>query len=72
MHKQTKATRIPPKVRERVRERDNGRCIICGAEGIPNALYIRRSHGGRGIEENIVTLCPKCHHDFTTDSNVRR
>ena len=26
--------------------------------------YIRRSQGGLGIEENVVTLCPECHHDF--------
>lgn len=26
--------------------------------------------GGLGIEENIVTLCNKCHHDF--DNGSRR
>lgn len=70
MHKETKATKIPIEVKMKVNKRDGGRCIICGAPGIPNAHYIRRSQGGLGIEENIVTLCPKCHHDF--DNGFRR
>lgn len=38
--------------------------------GAPNAHYIRRSRGGLGIEENIVTLCSECHHDF--DNGFKR
>ena len=64
MHKQTKATQIPERVKRKVYARDGGRCIVCGEPGLPNAHYIRRSQGGLGIEENIVTLCMKCHHDF--------
>ena len=63
-HKETKATSIPMDVKRKVNARDRGRCIICGDPGLPNAHYIRRSQGGLGIEENIVTLCPKCHHDY--------
>lgn len=60
----TKACKIQPGVREAVYERD-GHCIICGSnEGIPNAHFIPRSHGGLGIEENIVTLCPRCHFEY--------
>lgn len=35
---------------------------------MPNAHYISRAKGGLGIEENIVTLCIKCHnwYDFGT------
>lgn len=69
-HKETKATSIPMEVKRRVWARDKGRCIVCGAPGLPNAHYIRRSQGGLGIEENIVTLCPQCHHDF--DNGFRR
>ena len=69
-HKETKATSISPKVKNKVKARDGGRCIICGAPGLPNAHYIRRSQGGLGIEENIVTLCPKCHHDY--DNGFKR
>ena len=32
--------------------------------GIPNAHCIRRSAGGLGIEENVVTLCIKCHKQY--------
>ena len=69
-HKETKQTSISSKVKLKVKARDKGRCIVCGAPGIPNAHYIRRSQGGLGIEENIVTLCPRCHHDF--DNGSRR
>lgn len=69
-HKETKATAIPPEVKRKVHARDRGRCIVCGDPGLPNAHYIRRSRGGLGIEENIVTLCPKCHHDY--DNGFKR
>lgn len=62
----TKATDISREVKQAVAERDGGICIIpgCGCAGTPNAHYIPRSQGGLGIEENIVTLCPACHHDY--------
>lgn len=74
-HKETKATAIPPEVKRKVFARDNRRCIVCGMYipqddeghyigGGPHAHYIRRSQGGKGIEENVVTLCDKCHHDY--------
>ena len=64
MHNQTKATNISREVKLRVYERDKGRCIICGSPGLPEAHYIRRSQGGLGIEQNIVTLCRECHREF--------
>ena len=64
MSKRSKACDISPKVRQAVYERDGGLCVICGRQGIPNAHYIPRSKGGLGIEQNIVTLCPKCHHEY--------
>ena len=64
MHRMTRACKITQAVREAVYARD-GHCIVCGShDGIPNAHFIPRSHGGLGIEENIVTLCPKCHFEF--------
>ena len=61
----TKATDIPLSVKTKVWERDNHYCIICGSPyAMPNAHFISRSHGGLGIEENIVTLCQECHHNF--------
>jgi len=62
----TRALAIPPEVKERVRERDGGACVYCGMTGDPVAHYIPRSQGGRGVEENILTLCPDCHRAYDT------
>ena len=60
--KRARACDIPKKVKEIVWERDNHRCIICGSgQAMPNSHFIRRSQGGLGIEENIVTMCMRCH-----------
>lgn len=59
-----KATSIPAEVKRIVRERDNGRCIICGAPGNPWCHYIPRSALGLGVEQNIVTLCDRCHRQY--------
>lgn len=64
MHVETKRTAIPIDVKQKVFERDRHCCILCGRPGLPNAHYIRRSQGGLGIEQNIVTLCQKCHSDY--------
>ena len=46
-------------------------CILCGRPAPTGAElafscahYIARSQGGLGIEENILTLCPKCHQQY--------
>lgn len=31
---------------------------------MPNSHYIKRSKGGLGIEENITTMCGRCHEAF--------
>lgn len=36
---------------------------------MPNAHYISRGRGGLGIEQNIVTLCWKCHNEFDNGCN---
>jgi 5-methylcytosine-specific restriction endonuclease McrA len=64
LHRQTKATSIPAAVKQAVWERDGGRCILCGKQGNPWCHYISRAQGGLGIEQNIVTLCDKCHRRF--------
>lgn len=69
MHKMAKACDISQEVKARVWERDSGCCIICGSPiAAPNAHYIRRSQGGLGIEQNIVTLCMDCHNEFDNGS----
>lgn len=61
--KRARACDISQKVKAAVWERDGGCCVICGRHdtAAPNAHYIRRSRGGLGIAENIVTLCAECH-----------
>lgn len=61
-HRRTKATDIPHSVKMIVSERDNGCCIFCGSQGLPEAHVVSRAHGGLGIETNIVTVCRTCHH----------
>jgi len=45
-------------------ERDGHRCVLCG-RWVPVdcacAHYIARSQLGKGIVENIITLCGECH-----------
>lgn len=66
-HKSTKACAITKEVRQAVALRDNGRCIICGIVvpvSCSNAHFIPRSKLGLGIEQNILTLCMKCHNAY--------
>jgi hypothetical protein len=63
-HRQTIACDISPEVKKKVWERDGHCCIICGnTQAMPNSHYIRRSRQGLGIEQNVVTMCEKCHHE---------
>lgn len=63
--KRTRALAISPAVKERVYERDHGRCVWCGSRrGLPNAHFIPRSRSGLGCEANILTLCPDCHRRY--------
>ena len=83
MHTRTKSVGITIRVKEEVAERDSFDgcpcCVLCGLPAplynrlaFSNAHYISRAHGGLGVEENILTLCPKCHHryDHTTDRAI--
>lgn len=63
----TKALSIPKKVKLVVWERDSHRCIFCKCEvtwNLANSHFIKRSHGGLGIPENIFCTCLECHHKF--------
>lgn len=75
MSRRSKACEITQKVKEIVWNRDNHKCIYCGRyvpKNYANAHYIKRSQGGLGIEENIVTLCLECHYqeDFGQDTKL--
>lgn len=65
--KLTKATSITKSVKLTVWERDNHQCIFCKKYvewNYANSHYIKRSHGGLGIEQNIMTNCDICHKLF--------
>ena len=65
--KRSKACQIPLSVREAVYERDGGKCILCPKHveiAFANAHYIGKAQMGLGKEQNIVTLCLKCHHEY--------
>ena len=63
--KRTKACEIKPKVREEVEERDNHCCIFCGSPNARGEAHIvRRSQGGLGIPENLLTVCRYCHRQL--------
>lgn len=72
MRKGTAATAITADVKRVVAARGEFGgwpcCIVCGQPAPQNAPtvfscahYIPRSQGGLGVEQNIVTLCPRCH-----------
>ena len=72
--KRTRACEIPKSVKIKVNERDNSQCLICGCYDPVEwscCHFIPRSHGGLGIEENIITLCPDHHRQFDNGANVR-
>lgn len=64
MHRMTKATFISKKTKEIVYRRDRGLCVFCGIPGDPVAHVVRRSQGGIGKPENVVTACFRCHREF--------
>lgn len=74
MSSRTKSLAIPAEVKKRVYERDNGMCVWCGKPGDPVAHYISRAQGGKGVEQNILTLCSECHrrYDQTPDRKEMR
>ena len=72
-NKVRQATSIPLKVKKVVWERDNHCCIFCGKYVdmfFANSHYIKRSHNGMGIPENIMTNCQSC-HDLFEESKYR-
>ena len=58
---------LPMKVKKVVWERDGHACIYCGKYVdvyYANSHYIKRSHLGKGIEQNVVCACPTCHYKY--------
>ena len=69
MNKRTKALSISPKVKEKVRARDGGVCVLCGRMGDPVCHFISRAQGGLGIPENVWTGCVECHRAYDQSAN---
>ena len=79
MRKDTKARDFDRYTKLAISERDSIEgwpcCVYCGlAAPAPlawsNAHYLARSQLGKGIPENGLTLCPKCHRRY--DQSIAR
>lgn len=73
MHLKTKVCQIPKAVKEKVYLRDGCHCILCGSPvDVENACahFISRARGGLGIEQNILTLCHRCHNAFDNENRI--
>ena len=76
--KRTKACEIKPKVRQAVEKRDSidgvPCCVFCktSRDVRGEAHIVRRSQGGLGIEENILTVCRACHRKFDEGEKEER
>lgn len=59
----TKWCEFDKETRKYIKQRDNNRCVICGATGALQIMHIfvNRSHGGKGSKENGCLGCIKCH-----------
>ena len=72
-----KGTKILDKVRREVLERDSYEgcpcCIYCG-KPLPYGAHLhhvkRRSQGGQGVAENLVTLCNRCHTNLHNGNEI--
>lgn len=74
MSKRSKACDISQKTKKIVWDRDEHKCIVCNryvSMSCANAHFIKRSQGGLGIEQNIVTLCPYCHYEEDFGKNTK-
>lgn len=59
-------------VKDRVYQRDGGRCVVCGTAYTtsPCGYYYEPDENGFRIEQNMVTLCMPCKCDY--DSSPKR
>ncbi len=65
--KRSQACEISRETKYIVNKRDHSKCLLCGRYvdvGGSCCHLIPRSHGGLGIEQNILTLCSDCHREF--------
>ena len=61
--------RVKGKARDRIFARDGG-CYRCGwKEGLTVHHVLPKRMGGTNHEENLVSLCEGCHHDWNAAEN---
>ncbi len=54
--------KTPPRMRRNVLRRDGHRCRSCRSRWSLMVHHVEfRAHGGRTLEENLLTLCSRCH-----------
>jgi Holliday junction DNA helicase RuvB len=54
--------KTPPRLRRSVLRRDGHRCRSCRSRWSLMVHHVEfRSHGGRTLRENLITLCSRCH-----------
>ena len=51
------------KQQEKVFTRDNGLCRVCGKKAHHTHHIIYRSHQGNDSEQNLISLCSRCHRN---------
>lgn len=66
MSERKKNTDIDSRSRNEVHERDRRRCVYCGRTDKPIELahFISRTQGGKGVPQNLISLCIDCHRSF--------
>lgn len=56
--------------RQKIYERDDGKCQMCGGVGTEIHHVVFRSQGGRGVFTNGLTLCQPCHRKVHDDADL--
>lgn len=57
-----KAHKTSKEIREQIKTRDGFKCTLCGeTEGLEVHHIKHRSEGGDDSDNNLVTLCKRCH-----------
>lgn len=57
-------------MREKIYNRDNGKCRQCGRPGQEIHHIMFRSRGGRGVYTNGLTLCHTCHQKLHQNNDI--
>lgn len=59
-------------LKERVKEKQNYKCGLCGRQGYDVHHIVRRSQGGMDIELNLIYVCRECHSKIHARKNIEK